>query len=75
MAFNHLILPADGLILAVIAGYGRSLFVAYPSWDHQRPDPELYEERIMKVEVTPQAHAFIRNHGGEVTLVVLSVGG
>ena len=29
----------------------------------------------MKIELTPDARAFIQSHGGEITLAVLSVGG
>jgi hypothetical protein len=35
----------------------------------------LYEEGIMKIELTPEARSFIRNRGGEITLAVLAVGG
>jgi hypothetical protein len=29
----------------------------------------------MKIELTPEARAFIQDRGGEITLAVLSVGG
>ena len=70
-----LILPAGGLILSTLREIGCSLLTASSAGMYQVPDPMIDPENIMKIELTPEARAFIQDRGGEITLAVLSVGG
>jgi len=72
---TDLILPAGGLILNFLREIGGSLLTAPSACACEAPCPTSYQEKRMKIELTPEARAFIQDRGGEITLAVLSVGG